>query len=86
MLISRAALGVFVIHKNSVIDARFVYQSSNDFATLPAGSMILHVLLLILEIYFVSLAASVVFTTIADFISRRLSRLDDALGHPLQIK
>ena len=37
VLISQAAFGVFVIHKNIVINDCFVYNKSNSFAAMSAS-------------------------------------------------
>ena len=69
VLISNASLGVYVIHKHPVINARFVANASNSFALLPTSAMCAKTAFLIFGVFFGSLLASIPITFLCNKIS-----------------
>ena len=72
VIISQSTFGVFVIHKNPIINGKFLVKASNKYAGLETGNMIVKLGLLIITVYLGSLVVSIPLTNICKFISEKL--------------
>lgn len=79
ILISQAVFGVFVVHKNPVINSRFICNISNHYVDYGTEMMLLKVAGKTLSVYFASLLVSVFLTYISKLICSRMDKAINAV-------